>query len=103
MDKETVVLVRKKSPLPLKIGKVAIGFIGIAGVVAGIAIASLEAKSMVQAFLILAVSIICVGLSLLRVQTVTCPHCHSETTIHTLTVDFECRSCLKPTAIKWEK
>ncbi|WP_078390755.1 hypothetical protein [Shouchella patagoniensis] len=103
MEPHDLVIVRKKSPLLLKIGKLIMAIIGLLGVVAGIALAATGQGTMIQAFLILTVAIISLGISLLRVQTVTCPHCEAEATIHTLTVDFECRRCLKPTAIKWKK
>ncbi|MFS0786078.1 hypothetical protein ABC345_06865 [Shouchella sp. 1P09AA] len=103
MEHTDMVIQRKKLPVFLRLGKIVMALIGLTGVVIGIMVAATQSGSMVQAFLILMVSILSLGISLLRVQTVTCPHCEATSTIHTLTVDFECRRCLKPTAIKWKK
>ncbi len=103
LEHTDLVIERKKLPFLLRIGKVVMALIGLTGVVAGIMMAATQEGSMIQAFLILMVSILSLGISLLRIQTVTCPHCQATSTIHTLTVDFECRRCLKPTAIKWKK
>lgn len=103
MEHQDVVIVKKKLPFLLLVGKAIMALIGLSGVVFGIMLAATQQGSMVQAFMILMIAIISLGISLLRVQTVTCPSCQSKAAIHTLTVDFECRRCLKPTSIKWKK
>ncbi|SDB81926.1 hypothetical protein [Shouchella lonarensis] len=102
MEENVCVVTRKKGSPLLRIARLLFVLIGITGIFGGISLAALQ-NNVFMAVLVLGVSIVCIGLAFVRLAQVTCPKCQSTATVHTFTADFECRACLTPTVIKWEK